>query len=172
MIKSEKKHKELSEILNKGDFVLITGAIELIREEPAFEGAIGLLTKYYDNTKDLSIRKSIEGFMNDLKDEAVIPEIINEVRKPWKDDTISMLISSCWQSGLNFSEYLMDFAEVFIKGNYVTAIECLTVIEESVHELTVEKLNGIIKYIDESQPPLQDEKKELKGELIAILRRQ
>ena len=171
MIKSEKKHKELSEILIKGDPVLISGAIELIREEQAFEGAIGLLTNYYDKTKDLTIRKSIEGFMNDLKDEKVIPEIIKEIRNPWKEDTISMLISSFWQSGLNFSEYLMDFAEVFIKGDYVTAIECLTVIEESVHELTAGQLNGIKKHIEESQLILQDEKKALKGELIAILSR-
>jgi hypothetical protein len=172
MIKSEKKYKELSEILYRGDFVLISGAIELLREEQPFEGAIGLLTKCYDSNKDLPLRKSIEGFMNDLKDETVIPEIIKEVRKPWKDDTISMLISCCWQSGLNFSEYLMDFAEVFIKGDYVTAIECLTVIEESVHELTIGQLNAIIKYIEESQLALQDEKKALKGELIAILSRQ
>ena len=50
---------------------------------------------------------------------------MNEIRKPWKDDTISMLVSSCWQSGLDYSEYSMDFAKVFLKGDYVTAIECL-----------------------------------------------
>ena len=47
-----------------------------------------------------------------------------------------MLVSSCWQSGLNYSEYSTDLAEVFLKGDYVTAIECLTVIEESVNELS------------------------------------
>ncbi len=172
MIISEKKFKELSEILHKGDSVLISGVVELLRDEQPFSGAIGLLTECYDNSKNIPLRKSIERFMNDLKDQAAAEEIINEVRKQWKDDTISMLISSCWQSGLNYSEHLMDFVDVFMKGDYVTAIECLTVIEEFAHELTMEKLNNIIKYIEESKHSFQDEKKALKLEMIAILNRQ
>jgi len=171
MITSEKKFKELSEILQKGDSVLIAGAVELLRDEHPFIGAIGLLTECYDNSENIPLRKSIEGFMNDLKDQAATEEIINEVRKPWKDDTISMLISSCWQSGLNYSDYLFDFVEVFLKGDYVTAIECLTVIEEYAHEMTPEKIKEITKYITESQHPFQDEKKALKLEMITILNR-
>ena len=74
--------------------------------------------------------------MNDLKDQTACEEVIKEIRKQWKADTISMLVSSCWQSGLNYSDYSLDLAKVFLKGDYVTAIECLTVIEESVHELS------------------------------------
>ncbi len=65
-----------------------------------------------------------------------VEEVINEIRKPWKSDTISMLVSSCWQSGLNYSDYSLDLAKVFLRGDYVTAVECLTVIEESVHEMS------------------------------------
>ena len=46
---------------------LITEAIELLRHEKPFEGAIGLLTAFYDKTDDFSVRKTIAGFMNDLK---------------------------------------------------------------------------------------------------------
>ena len=172
MITSEKKFKELSEILHKGDSVLISGAVELLRDEHPFKGAIGLLTECYDNNNHVPIRKSIERFMNDLKDQTATEEIIKEVRKPWKDDTISMLISSCWQSGLNYSDYLMDFVEVFIKGDYVTAIECLTVIEEYAHEMNIDENKEIIKYIEESKDQFQAEKKALKLEIIAILNRQ
>ncbi len=71
MIKSEKKIKELSEILNKDNNIVIPEAIELLRQEKPFEGAIGLLTSFYDKTEDYSIRKIIAGFMNDLKDQTV-----------------------------------------------------------------------------------------------------
>ena len=43
--------------------------------------------------------------MNDLKDQSVSKEIITEIRKPFKPSTIRMLVSSCWQSGLDYSEY-------------------------------------------------------------------
>ncbi|MCX6255217.1 MAG: hypothetical protein NTV31_12165 [Bacteroidia bacterium] len=169
MIRSGKKLKELAEILNKDNNILISEAIELLREEQPFEGAIGLLTSFYNNTDDYSIRKTIEGFMNDLKDQSASMEVINEIRKQWKADTTSMLVSSCWQSGLDYSDYSLDLAKVFLKGDYITAIECLTVIEESVHELSSERKNEIIKIIKESPPSPVSEKTALTLELISIL---
>ncbi len=58
MIKSEKKIKELSEILNKDNNIVITEAIELLRQEKPFEGAIGLLTAFYDKTERFFNQKS------------------------------------------------------------------------------------------------------------------
>ena len=83
--------------------------------------------------------------MNDLKDQSVTREIITEIRKPFRQATISMLVASCWQSGLNYSEYSGDLVDIFLRSDYLTALECLTVIEESVHELSREKRDEIIR---------------------------
>jgi hypothetical protein len=171
MIKSDKKLKDLTTLLSKENNLLISEAIGLLREEQPFQGAIGLLTSFYDKTDDFGIRKTIEGFMNDLKDEAACAEVIDEIRKPWKANTISMLVSSCWQSGLDYSQYSTDLAGVFLNGDYITAIECLTVIEESVHELSIGKKDEIIKIIEESPLAMVNEKKALSLELLAILGR-
>ncbi|MGC1391867.1 MAG: hypothetical protein WA816_12590 [Bacteroidales bacterium] len=171
MIVSGKKIKALDEILNKDNNIVIIEAIELLRQEKPFEGAIGLLTAFYDKTEDFSIRKSIAGFMNDLKDQSACKEIIEEIRKQWKSDTISMLISSCWQSGLNYSDYSLDLAKVFIKGDYITAVECLTVIEDSVDELNKVRKDEIIKMLEENTLSQINEKKALTQELILILER-
>jgi predicted DNA-binding protein len=169
MIKSDKKLKELTQLLNKDNNLLITEAIGFLREELPFEGAIGLLTSYYDKSDNLRVRESIEEFMNDLKDQSATKEIINEIRKQWKANTISMLVSSCWQSGLNYSDYSADLVEVFLYGDYVTAIECLTVIEETVSELTRQKKDEIIRIIENRPLPPDNEKTVLFLELIAIL---
>jgi hypothetical protein len=171
MIKSQKKIKELDEILNKDNKIVITEAIVLLRQEKPFEGAIGLLTAFYNKTDDFSIRKTIAGFMNDLKDQTVCQEVIEEMRKEWKSDTISMLVSSCWQSGLNYSDFSLDLAKIFLRGDYITAIECLTVIEESVHELSEVRKDEIIKMLEESPVSKITEKRELTLELISILER-
>ncbi|MEI6050687.1 MAG: hypothetical protein WCS03_17455 [Bacteroidota bacterium] len=171
MIESGKKLKDLATVLSKENNIQISEVIGLLREEQPFEGAIGLLTSYYNKTDDFHVRKTIEGFMNDLKDQAARTEIIDEIRKRWKPDTISMLVSSCWQSGLNYSEYSPDLAEVFLKGDYVTAIECLTVIEESVHELSRERKDEIIKFVEKSSHSINNEKRELTLELLSILGR-
>jgi hypothetical protein len=171
MLKSDKKIKLLNEILNKDNNIVITEAIELLRQEKPFAGAIGLLTAYYDKTDDFSIRKTITGFMNDLKDQSVCQEVIEEIRKQWKSDTISMLVSSCWQSGLNYSDFSPDLAKVFLEGDYITAIECLTVIEESIQNLNKATRDKILKMLEESPVIQITEKKELMLELISILDR-
>jgi hypothetical protein len=171
MIKSRQKVEELIKILELDNNIVITEAIELLRQEKPFEEAIGLLTAYYNKTNDRSVRKSIAGFMNDLKDQSACAEVIKEIRKEWKPDTISMLVSSCWQSGLNYSDFSIDLAKVFLQGDYVTAIECLTVIEESVQEMSKERKNEVIKLIEENPFPRADEKSTLTLELISILER-
>jgi len=130
-----------------------------------------LLTAYFDNTDDNEVKKTIELFMNDIKDQSVTKEIISEIRKDWKAGTISMLISSCWQSGLDYSEYSSDLADVFLRSDYVTAIECLTVIEEFAQQLSTDKKESIIKKIDNSPFAHRKEKAELTSELLAILAR-
>ena len=171
MINSVKKIKELTTILDKDNNILISEAIGLLREEQPFEGAIGLLTTFYDKTDDSLIRKTIEVFMNDLKDQSASKEIIIEIIKPLKPATISMLVSSCWQSGLDYSEYSSDLAEIFLKGDYVTALECLTVIEESVQILSRTKKDEIIKIIEKNPLPAVEEKTALTLELLNILGR-
>jgi hypothetical protein len=171
MIKSEKKLKKLVETLNKDNNISITDTIELLRKEKPFEGAIGLLTAFYNKTDDMSIRKTIAGFINDLKDQTACEEVIKEIRKEWKPDTISMLVSSCWQSGLNYSVYSPDLARVFLTSDYVTAIECLTVIEDSINELSKSLKDEIINIIQESPVSQDNEKKPLIFELISILER-
>lgn len=171
MIKSEKKLKDLLVLLNKDNNILINEAIGLLRDELPFEGAIGAIVSYYDRCDDFAVRKTIEGFMNDIKDQLASTEVISEIRKPWKDDTISMLVSSCWQSGLDYSEFSTDFACVFVRGDYITAIECLTVIEESASELTTVVKDEIRKIVAESSSAFSHEKKSLTDELMAILDR-
>jgi hypothetical protein len=106
-----------------------------------------------------------------VKDKAARAEVINEIRKPWKHNTISMLVASCWQSGLDYSDYLADFARTFLKADYATSIECMTVIEESVQNSTRAGKDEIINIIMESPQAFMNEKNPLVHELITILER-
>jgi hypothetical protein len=171
LIKSAKKLRELDIILAKDNSLLVTEAVKALRSEEPFEGAAGLLVALFDKTDNRSIHKSIEEFFNDIKDKSVRPEIITEIRKPWKANTISMLVASCWQSGLDYSEYLNDMVNIFLKGDYPTSIECMTVIEESVPHCSRNTKDAIIRHIEESPPAGMNEKYGLTQELISILRK-
>ena len=82
-----------------------------------------------------------------------------------------MLVSSCWQSGLDYSDYVTDMARIFLEGDYATAIECMTVIEESVKNSSRERKDEIIRILEDSYPANTNEKFALTRELITILER-
>lgn len=169
MIKSDKKLRELADLLDKNNDLSISEAVEMLREEQPFEGVIGLLSSYYDRAEDHLAKKAIENFLNDIKDQSVRPEVIDEIRKEWKPSTLSMLVSSCWQSGLDYSGYPEVFATVFMNSDYFTAIECLTVFQESVHSISKEKKDEIISLLKETPFRHDDPRISLGDELIALL---
>ena len=171
MKRSDKKINELSAILNKRNSAAIIQAVKSLRSEEPFEGAITLLVSYYDQGSDKPAMKAIEEFFNDIKDKSLRPEIIAEIRKPWKPGTVSMLVGSCWQSGLDYADYMTDMARTFLKADYATAIECMTVIEGSIHNSTRTRKDEIITLIMESPLAFMNEKNALVHELIAILER-
>jgi hypothetical protein len=82
-----------------------------------------------------------------------------------------MLVVSCWQSGLDFSDYLHDLARTFLKADYTTSVECMTVIEESIQNSTRARKDEIINLIMENPLAFLNEKNSLVHELIAILER-
>jgi hypothetical protein len=166
----ENKRKELEHILNKKNFVKIAEAIKMLRNDSPFTGAIALLVSYYNQSSNDSIKRLIREFLNDLKDQSSCIEVVAEIRKDIKPETLRMVISSCWQSGLNYADHSSEFASLFITGDYMTAIECFTVIESSVNHMTRAKKDEIIKIIRNQSPQVIDEKAALALELISILK--
>lgn len=169
MISSQNKRKELEHILSKENFVRINGAIKILRGETPFNGAIGLLVAFYNETDNSSVKRLITEFLNDLKDQSSCEEVIAEIKRVLKPETQRMLVSSCWQSGLNYSAYSSVFADLFMNGDYLTAIECFTVIESSVNNLSKPEKDSITELIREESAAGIGEKKALARELISVL---
>ncbi|NLJ44689.1 MAG: hypothetical protein GX431_13600 [Bacteroidales bacterium] len=169
MSSTENKRKELEHILTGGNFVKITGAIKAMREEPPFSGAINLLISFYNDTDNDSIKRLIRDFMNDLRDQASCTEVVEELRKDLKAETMRMAISSCWQSGLDYSDFSEVFAELFLSSDYMTAIECFTVIESNADRLERSKKDELIRIINEGISTGTGDKRSLALELISVL---
>lgn len=169
MINSEEKLKNLSELFSKDNPALIMQAITMLREEEPFEGAVALLASCYEKNIDVLVNRAIESFMNDIKDKALRSEVVQELRKHHDQRTVAMIISSCWQSGLDYKDYAFDFARVFMSGDYGTAVECLTVIEESIPSLNDKEKNRITEYIRQKAPEQTGARKALTAELISKL---
>ena len=165
----QNKRKELEHILSKGNFVNINEAITRLREELPFTGAIELLVSHYESGSDLQVKGLISNFLNDLKDQASCVEIIEEINKDHLPETRIMLIASCWESGLDYSGFISDFAELFISGDYATAVECFTVIESSAGHLGITEKKMLITQLKKNASRITGEKTALAMELLYFL---
>jgi hypothetical protein len=150
MIESQKKLLELQGKLSTGNNKIVSAAIVSLRNEDSFKGAIGLLASLFNSTDDLLIKDLIRSFMNDIKEPGARKEVVTEAKKNFKPETTCMIVSSCWQSGLDYSEFVDVFAKIFVTRDYLTALECLTVIEESAESIPVSKKRDMIGFLEKN----------------------
>jgi len=170
MIRSEKKLKELNILLKGNNSEKIIKAVNLLRDEEPFTGAVEALVLHYDSTGDNTVQDSISDFFNDLKDPSVREEVMAQIMASVKPSTLQMLLSSCWQSGLDYSAYATDLAAIFVTADLPAAIECMTVIEESASGITESHKEGILSLLDGIMESGDPAKVALAGELALILR--
>jgi hypothetical protein len=170
MILSEKKIRELNEKLVSKNTILISETILSLRNEPPFRGAIGILAGFYNNSEDKEIKDHIRNFLNDIKEPDARIEILSELKNKYTNDTIAMLVCSCWQSGLDYADYAINFAEVLIKGDFLTALECFTVIEESAMNISTPVKRQIIDLLEMNIEGFNTEKAKLSMALISALK--
>lgn len=169
MLKSDKKLNELAKTLINPDKSLVASKIEMLRNEESFEGAIELLANHYENCNEMDIKVLIAGFFNDLKNPEAKPAVINAIRSSKKDETRLMLITSCWQSGMNYSENVDDFTEFFLENSYDIGFECLTVIEQCVEDIDLKKKKEIIGLLKGKKASQPADKEPLLNELVNVL---
>lgn len=86
------------------------------------------------------IRGEIRALLAQIKVENALIEIIESLSDN-DDDVNEMLLFAIWNANLNASKYIAEVAEASIKGNYLVALEGLTVIENLDGPFTEEVLN-------------------------------
>ncbi len=169
MTGSEKRLKQLEERLRNEKEGVVVKTITSLRDQEPCNGAVRLLAELYNSSQNQAILKLVEDFMNDIKYLSVRSEVIAEIRKEYRPATIKMLVSSCWQSGLDYSSYAADFALIFSTCDLETAIECFTVIEGCASHIPRKTKDHMIVIIREHEENRSQEKSVLMNELVSVL---
>ncbi len=170
MEKSEKRVSDLARVLADGSERDIDARIRLLRAEAPFRGALRLLAAFYDTTDNEPVKQLIAALFNDIKDLNAREEVVESMRSVNKDETRIMLASSCWQSGLDYSPFSIPLAEQFITGDYITSLECLTVLETCALTIPVDERQLIITRLQQKMALWDSPKQHLARELITLLK--
>jgi hypothetical protein len=142
----------INQIRNSGDPEILFFLIDLLKR-----------------TKNIQVSSAIVGLLMDLKNQAAVEEIISALKNEDLHDIRKTLLTSCWQSGLNYSKYLDFFVELFIVNDFEIAFEALTIIENIEESYPDDMINPIIKKLKSGHIRETGPKKELFIEMVHIL---
>jgi hypothetical protein len=100
----------------------------------------------------------------------------DEIMRIVKDDNYlnvrPILLSSIWNSKLDYSYFLSDFVEIAVEGDYLDTLECLTIIENlegPFEERHILEAQLFLRDFIESEGKIKDDRKAVLISEIAIL---
>lgn len=110
--KPEKVTTALDSLQVYGDYTII---------EPLFQFIL--------ETDNLESKSLVIEFLCNLKDSKSMLMVMDSLHQPKFKSIQIEILTTIWNSPLDYSEYLADFVKLAVENDYLIALECLTVIE-------------------------------------------
>ncbi len=131
MAKEKKVNKKVVELLKKLDSKEPKDVISAIKslKVSGDKTVIEPLVKLYSSTQNNAIKNEISDLLNTLKSTQAPAEVIKCLTNPKYDVAKTMLLSSIWNSNLDYTLYLDEIVKAATNGDLMDAMECLTIIE-------------------------------------------
>lgn len=98
------------------------------------------LLDVYVQTNDKQIQKEIADIFNSIKLTNVPAVLCQQLNKSKYAKAKTMMLSSIWNSNLDYTPYLSEIIQATIDGEFMDAMECLTILENMEGSLNEEKL--------------------------------
>lgn len=152
----------------------ITGAITEIAKYGDVS-IIPILLFVLKNNQDIGIQKQIKELLSDIQISEATEVFIEELKKEENPNDIKIILGILWNSKLDFSYYLADFVEIAMDGDYLIALDCLTVIENMVGPFSESQLleaQLYLKEFAENNAHSDDRKNQIVSEIAIFVKDQ
>ena len=125
--KTKHNWKSIEKSLLSNDEKMFDSMIKFLEKN----GKIEYLTKIaglLNNIND-SRKEKVFSFLSKLKQKDAAPIMMEIVKDENNKAFQDLILNSFWNSSIDYSDFFSDFVEISCKGRYITALECLTILE-------------------------------------------
>lgn len=149
MAKEKKANKKVVELLKKLDSKAPKEIINAIKslKVSGDKTVIEPLVKLFTTTQNNAIKNEITDLLNSLKSTEAPQEVIKCLSNDKLSGARTMLLSSIWNSNLDYTLYLDEIVKAGSKGDMMDAMECLTIIENMEGTLDEQKIMEPLLYL-------------------------
>jgi len=154
--------------LRSGNRSVILSSLKEVR----MEGHVAVIPELFNlllDQEDDQILLETRNILNDLKDPRAADILAGAINQSSYEEIRSTLVAACWQNGLSYGDYLEEFVEAAIQGDYMTAIEAFTVIEGAIGEVEQARREKAIERIRKKMTDVDEQKRILLAELIKVI---
>jgi len=160
---SDTKNDDKNNILNglqSADSLKVIETLEELRISGKVSD-IPMLIELLHLTQNPEIKSKITSLFANLKESDAIPLITEAIQNQKYAPELKELVSSCWENGLDYSNYISLFIDLLIDCDFNVAFEAYTVIMNNEHRIgqtiidhQVERLKAALTTTSEIKRPL------------------
>ncbi len=159
--------------LQSGNTVKISAALKKIEHI----GDASVLPQLVDllRTADQSTAKQVLDLLADIQDQNACEILISLIQNEKDDAVRQRVLSTIWNSKLDYSDYLAEFVSLATEGDLLQALDCLTIIENlsgpfEEHQLLESQL--YLKEYLESTAPKEERKNAIISDIAYFIKEQ
>jgi hypothetical protein len=170
--KKDTKLKQILMDLATDDTKKISKAIKAL-EAHGDPSVVNPLSEKLLNGVSEKNQKEILELFSSLKDSNATAEIRDVIEEEHFRPIRQMMLTMVWNTKVDFSDYLDEFVQIAVEGNFMETLDCLTIIENLegpfMEENVLEAQLHLKKYLE--QPGDKDEQKaQLLSEIALLLK--
>jgi len=154
--------------LKSGDSQKVIETIAELRESGNV-AYIPLLLDMVSSSQNPEIRKKISELFSNLKDSDAIPLIISAIQSQKYEMELKRLVSSCWENGMDYSQYISLFVDLLIEKDMEVAFEAYTVIMNTENKVDQAIIDLEIERLEKALVSVSDLKRQLLLDVIDFL---
>ena len=162
------ENKNLLKGLELSDSLRIIETLEELRVSGKVSD-IPILIEMLHLSQDPEIKSRISSLFGNLKESDAIPLIIEAIQNQKYAPELKELVSSCWENGLNYSNYLSLFIDLLIENDLEVAFEAYTVIMNNEHKIDQEIIDKEVERLEKALPAMSETKRQLMLDVIDFL---
>ncbi len=129
---SEKINQKIKENLFSTQTDVVISALNTIKNK-GNKLYIPLIFELLNSNPEKAIVDEIKKLLETVKDKETVPSFIDAIENEKYKPVQSTILATCWQNGLDFSNYLPLFVDIVINEAWESSFEAFTIIDNMSH---------------------------------------
>ena len=161
-------HKNILDGLKSADSLKVIETLEELRVSGKVND-VPFLIEMLHLSESPEIKSKITDLFANLKESDAIPLVVEAIQNQKYAPELKELVASCWENGLDYSNYLTLFVDLLIDSEFLIAFEAYTVIVNMTAKIDQAKIDIEIDRLEQVLKTTTDQKKALILDVIDFL---